>query len=157
MWGVPVVFWRTMQEDMLALRGKSKGEYVEAWPLQQKELWGINHVTIYLQARLYWEPELDLEAFLDEYYRTFYGPAGPEMCEFFEFAESVWMRPASRTILSDDSFLRPPDIDRYFDILDRAAAKVEPDTDYREALAVPGIDERHRDNIGKQLKELSDR
>lgn len=67
------------------------------------------------------------------------------------------MRPASRTILSDDSFLRPPDIDRYFDILDRAAAKVEPDTDYREALAVPGIDERHRDNIGKQLKELSDR
>lgn len=78
MWGVPVVFWHTMQEEMLALRGKSKGEYVEAWPLQQKELWGINHVTIYLQARLYWEPELDLEAFLDEYYRTFYGPAGPE-------------------------------------------------------------------------------
>ena len=69
---------------------------IEAWPLQGGKMWGIDHLTIYLKARLYWEPGLDLAGFLDEYYTLFYGPAAAEMREFFEFAEQVWMRPAPR-------------------------------------------------------------
>ena len=136
LWGVPVIFWRTMQTDLQALRGRSKGEYVEAWTLQQKQLWGINHMTIYLQARLYWEPDLNLDAFLAEYYRTFYGPAAAEMREFFEFAEAVWMRPASRNILGDDSFLTAADVARYFEILDRAAGQVDPASDFGRRIAL---------------------
>lgn len=120
LWGVPVIFTKTMQADMQALLGKSKGEYVEAWPLQGGEMWGIDHLTVCLQARLYWEPGLDLEKYMDEYCRLFYGPAAAEMREFFNFAEEVWMRPAPRQIGDAKGFLQPADVERYFEILERA-------------------------------------
>jgi len=94
--GIPVVFTRIMQEDLQALRGKSKGEYVEAWPLQSGQMWGLNHLMVCLQARLYWEPDLDLSGFLDDYHARFYGSAAAELREFFEYAEQVWTRPAPR-------------------------------------------------------------
>ena len=145
LWGIPVIFWEIMQEDTQALAGLSKGEYVEAWPLQRKELWGINHMTIYLQSRLYWDPNLDREALLDEYYRLFYGPAAGEMREFFEFAESVWMRAEAQDALDEEGMARAPasnlflyaaDVDRYFDILERAAARVEGESDYARRIAL---------------------
>jgi tetratricopeptide (TPR) repeat protein len=120
LWGVPVIFTRIMQTDMQALRGKSRGEYVEAWPLQGGEMWGIDHLTINLQARLYWEPGLDLEKFMNEYCRLFYGPAAAEMREFFNFAEEVWMRTAPRQLGDGKGFLQPADVERYFEILERA-------------------------------------
>jgi hypothetical protein len=45
------------------------------------------------------------------------------MKEFFEFAETVWMRPEPRQITSAGGFLKPADVDRFFDILSRAKAK----------------------------------
>ncbi|MFC1454201.1 DUF4838 domain-containing protein [Verrucomicrobiota bacterium] len=122
LWGVPVIFTGIMQEDMQALQGKSKGEYVECWGLG-RDLWGINHLMIYLQARLYWDPDLDLKKLLDEYYTLFYGPAAAEMREFFDFAEEVWVRPESRDIMDGQGFLKPDDVSRYFAILERAQAK----------------------------------
>ncbi len=133
LWGVPVIFWNTIVEDARMLRGISQGEYIEAWPLQSRKMWGINHMTMYLQARVYWEPDLDLDAFLNEYYTMFYGPAADEMREFFEFAESVWMRPESRTITQDGGFLRRADVERYFEILGRARAAAG-DTVYGERV-----------------------
>ncbi|MEI7838108.1 MAG: DUF4838 domain-containing protein, partial [Planctomycetota bacterium] len=121
--GVPVIFTKVLQEDMRALRGKSKGEYTECWSDQGKILNpGLNHLTYYLHARLYWEPDLDLDAFMAEYCRLFYGPAASAMREFFEFAETVWMRPASRDVYAADGFLKPADVEHYFEILARAKA-----------------------------------
>ncbi len=141
LWGVPVIFTKLMQEDMRSLNGLSKGEYVEAWSLQGGEMWGLNHLTIYLQARLYWEPDLDLDTLLEEYYRLFYGPAAGEMREFFEYAEEVWMRPAPRqtVLMGEDGvpkregFLQPADVPRYFEILERARNKTGDDP-YRQRI-----------------------
>lgn len=136
LWGVPVIFWGEIQDDLRALQGKSKGEYVEAWTLQGNDIWGINHMTVYLTARLYWDPELEREALLDEYYTLFYGPAAAQMRQFFEFAESVWMRPESRNVLGGDGFLRAEDVDRYFAILGQAQSMVEPGSDYARRIAL---------------------
>lgn len=134
LWGVPVIFWGIMQDDARELAGVSKGEYIEAWPLQSRLMWGINHMTMYLQARLYWDPNLDRDALLDEYYQVFYGPAAEPMREFFEFAESVWMRPDSRRITAHGGFLRPADVERYFEILERARAAAGDDSDYAKRV-----------------------
>jgi len=122
--GVPIVFSKIMQEDAQSLRGLSKGEYVECsyGPGMMKNP-ALNHYPYMVQARLYWKPDLDLKAFLDEYCTLYYGPAREEMKEFLTFAEEVWMRPGSRDLAAEDSFLQPPDVERFFDILDRAKAK----------------------------------
>lgn len=136
LWGVPVIFWGLIQEDLQNLVGKSKGEYVEAWTLQNNDIWGINHMTVYLTAQLYWNPDLDRKALLDEYYTLFYGPAADDMRQFFEFAEEVWMRPKSRDVLGGEGFLQSEDVDRFFAIVAGAMAKVEPESDFGRRIAL---------------------
>ncbi|HWL53391.1 MAG TPA: DUF4838 domain-containing protein [Chthoniobacteraceae bacterium] len=127
--GVPVFVPTILQADLKALAGKARGEFVEcAYTGDGKMLApGINHLGYYIQARLYWNPDLDMEALIDEYCRTFFGPAAQEMKEFYRFAEEVWMRPESRQITLTGGFLRPADVERYFDILQRARAKASGD------------------------------
>ena len=83
----------------------------------------ISHLMPYLHSKLCWNRDLDIQATLNEYYELFYGPAKAEMKEFFEFAESVWMRPEPRQVTSASGFLKQADVDRFFDILGRAKAK----------------------------------
>jgi hypothetical protein len=84
---------------------------------------GINHLTYYLQSKLFWNKDLDLNALMDDYCEKFYGLAKMEMREFFDFAEAVWMRPESRTLTQSSGFLKPADVEKYFDILGRAKSK----------------------------------
>lgn len=135
--GVPAIFTKLMQEDAQALRGVSKGEYVECSygtnPNSMRNP-ALNHYPYMVQARLYWNPDLNIPAFLDEYCRLFYGPAQEEMKEFFTFAEEVWMRDEPRSIVDGNGFLKAPDVARFKDILQRAAAKAG-DTVYGKRVA----------------------
>lgn len=132
--GIPVIFSKIMQEDAQSLRGISKGEYVEcSYGPGMMLNPALNHYPYMVQARLYWNPDLDLDAFLSEYCTLYYGPAAAEMKEFFTFAEEVWMRPASRDLRAEDSFLKAPDVERYFEILARAKAKTGDDA-YRKRI-----------------------
>lgn len=133
--GMPIFAPKILQEDIKLLQGKAKGEFVEC-PTDGKHRImnpGLNHLPFYLQARLYWEPDLDLKKFMDEYCTSFYGPAATEMAEFWKFAEEVWMRPESRQITRSGGFLRPADIDRFFEILNRAKQKAG-DSDYGKRI-----------------------
>ncbi|HWL54813.1 MAG TPA: DUF4838 domain-containing protein [Chthoniobacteraceae bacterium] len=122
--GVPAIFTRIMQEDAQDLRGKSKGEYVEcSYGRDQMQNPGLNHYPYLVQARLYWDPDLDLPAFLDEYCRKFYGPAAEEMKAFFTHAEKVWMQPGGRKASDENFFLKEADIQRFFEILEAAKTK----------------------------------
>ncbi|HWL53393.1 MAG TPA: DUF4838 domain-containing protein [Chthoniobacteraceae bacterium] len=122
--GVPVIFTRIMQEDARDLRGKSKGEYVEcSYGHHAMKNPALNHYPYMVQARLYWDPDLDLDAFLDEYCRKYYGPAAQEMKTFLTFAEEVWMRPAPHVTGVPDSFLQAPDVERFFSLLEQAKAR----------------------------------
>jgi len=140
---VPVIFTGLMKENFDGLYDHSLGFLVEVgWKAgsevekdkpQIARPW-ITHIMLYLHSKLCWDRNLDVQATLNEYYDLFYGPAKAEMKEFFEFAESVWTRPEARQITAAGGFLKPADVDRYFDILGRAQAKAG-DTIYGKRIA----------------------
>lgn len=133
--GVPAIFTKLMQEDTRSLRGISKGEYVECSYGPGRMLNpALNHYPYMVQARLYWNPDLDLSTFLNEYCELFYGPARGEMKEFFSFAEEVWMRNEPRDISEGKGFLKAADVGRFEDILSRAKQKAG-DTVYGTRIA----------------------
>jgi hypothetical protein len=131
---VPVIFPKLMKESFSGLYDHSLGFLVEVgWKSgadvtkarnepQIARPW-ISHIMLYLHSKLCWDRNLDVQATLNEYYDLFYGPAKAEMKEFFEFAESIWTSPEARQITASGGFLKPEDVDRYFDILQRAKAK----------------------------------
>lgn len=141
---LPIVFTKLLQEETRRLDGVSDGKLFEVGAVRDKagqrriSCYALNHLYYYLQGKLYWNPDLDLEKTLDEYYRLFFGPAADEMREFHEFAEEVWMRPESHHVSLNGGYLRPEDGDKFFDILARAKAKAGADTDtvYGERIAM---------------------
>jgi hypothetical protein len=129
---VPVIFTRLMQQNFQGLYDHSIGFTVEVgWSSGDEEIRnklvtrrpGLIHLMLYLHSRLTWDRNLNLQAVLDDYYELFFGPAKKEMKEYYEFAEEVWMRPEQRQITVAGGFLKPADVDRYFDLLKRARDK----------------------------------
>ena len=113
----PVFFTKLLQEEMQKTAKVADARFIESESICP----GLNHMTNYWQAKLLWDPDMDRQKMLDEYYELYYGPAKAEMKEFYEFGEEVWMRPESRSItFSGLGFLKEQDVDRYFDILKRA-------------------------------------
>jgi hypothetical protein len=129
---VPIIFTKLMQQNFGGLYDHSAGFMVEVGWSSENEMTrnklvtrrpGLMHLMLYLHGRLTWDRNLDVQAVLNEYYELFFGPAKSEMKEFYEFAESVWMRPELRQITAVGGFLKQADVDRYFDILARAKAR----------------------------------
>lgn len=139
----PVYFYHQLQEDMKNLDGVCQGKFIEIYPNTKKNdpnrgklaCPGLSHMLHYVQGKLYWDPDLDLDALLDEYYDLYFGPAKDEMKEFYEFAEDVWTRPESRSVTIVSGFLKEKDVERYFDILKRAREKAGKDTVYDKRIA----------------------
>lgn len=135
----PVAFTKLLQKEMRKLNGVCEGKFIETQSDYQPP-WritcpGLTHLLYYLQAKLFWDPDLDLNALLNEYYALYFGPANAEMKEFYEFAEEVWTRPEPRSISRVGGFLNEKDVDRYFDILKRAREKAGKDTVYDKRIA----------------------
>ena len=63
-----------------------EGFHSEAYPQ-----WPVFGPQIYLAARLLWNPALDTDALLKEYFDGLYGPAGKEMAAFYQVFEDAWM------------------------------------------------------------------
>ena len=135
----PVVFTKLLQRDMKELSGICEGKFMEISPDDVN--WkigcpGLSHLLYYLQGKLFWDPDLDLQKLLKEYYALYFGPAKAEMKEFYEFAEEVWTRPKSRSVSNDgQGFLLEKDVDRYFGILKRAREKAGKDSVYDKRIA----------------------
>ena len=130
---IPVIFPKLMQENFQGLYDHSNGFLAEVgWTVPVADAkankpnlarpW-ISHLMLYVHSKLCWDRNLDVKALMEEYYDLFFGPAKAEMKEFYEFAEAVWMRPEARQITAAGGFLKPPDVDRYFEILARAKVK----------------------------------
>lgn len=99
--GYPMFFTSLLQNDLKNLKGVTKGEFIEAesWlpssyqtePEKIKIIYpGIQHPLLYITARLLWNPDLNLKALLDEYYKSFYGPAEKPMRAFWELVDTNW-------------------------------------------------------------------
>jgi len=126
---------------MQNLDGVCEGKFIEIAPVVKGpdagrlSCPGLTHMLHYWQGKLYWDPDMDREKMLNEYYELYFGPAKDEMKEFYEFAEEVWMRPETRSLSQVSGFLREKDVDRYFEILKHAREKAGKDTVYDKRIA----------------------
>jgi len=90
--GVPIFFFHVTKNDLEYLkRNNVKGEFIEVdnfeWP-------ALLCPTLYITAKLLWDPGQDVDALLDDYCEKFYGPAAAEsMKKFFRRAEEIWTKP----------------------------------------------------------------
>lgn len=90
--GLPQYFPHQIAEDLRSLKGISLGEIVEVGFDLKRNLAlhapVFNHLNLYVTARLYWDADQDVDALLDEYYASFYGPAAREMKTFVEYCQA---------------------------------------------------------------------
>ncbi len=86
---VPAYFPRLLAEE---LKDKHRRGFVslssEIYPG-----WPWNGPLAYLQARLWWDIELDADALLNEYFDTLFGPAAGPMRELYDLFETIHLRP----------------------------------------------------------------
>ena len=78
-----------MAKDLQYLKGVAAGGSGEV--SQYRAKWqkiGLEHFTLYVQSRFFWDADQDVDRVLNEYCTLFYGPAAKEMKEAIDFAES---------------------------------------------------------------------
>jgi hypothetical protein len=96
--GFPVIYPHIISSDLKFLKGVSKGEYLQcdSWTAGQPTIItypGMQHINLYVTAKVLWDSSLDVDELMNEYYEKFYGPAGEEMKRFWTTAEEIWMTP----------------------------------------------------------------
>ncbi len=141
----PVIFTESLQRSMQENQSYCEGKFIE---IQQESFtdssgkkvsrlcaYGLIHLMVYWQSKLFWDPDMDRKKMLDEYYGLFFGPAKDEMREFHEFAEKVWTRQESRSVTQTTGFLKEKDVDRFFELLSLARMKAGKDTVYDKRIA----------------------
>ena len=85
----PVIHPRAMAKDLQYLKGVALGASGEVSQYGGKwQAMGLEHITLYVQARFFWDADQDVDQVLNEYCTLFYGPAAKEMKEAIDFAES---------------------------------------------------------------------
>ena len=142
----PVFFTESLQREMNEMLPYADGKFIEIQPEKSKvdgerhPRWrlgehGLMHLMVYWQNKLFWDPGMDRQAMLDEYYALFFGPAEAEMRAFHEFAEEVWTRQESRSLTRSTGFLKEADVDRYFAILAKARTEAGAGTVYDRRIA----------------------
>lgn len=139
--GYPVFYPNNVQKDLQFLRGKSAGEMIEAesWTPDQAgdpkntviNYPGLQHPLLYFTSQLLWDPEEDLVARVDEYYRDFYGPAHKEMRSFWETAEEAWM--TKRDLIPTSVYNRET-IQKMLGLLDAGIEATQEDSVYRKRI-----------------------
>lgn len=143
--GRPVYYTRQIGRDLRELKGVSLGEQVEiyAHPTGREQSFGyhdlaIEHLNLYVTARLYWDVNQDVEAMLEDYCTGYFGPAAEPMKAFITHAEANWMH------MNTDA----AKIGESFDLLAKAQAAAEP-------ASLPGRRIQQIADTMKPLKALS--
>ncbi len=68
---------------------------VERFTTETQQHWATQGLNFYLAAKLLWDPKSDVDALLEEYYRRFYGKAGPAMRRYWERWEQAMVATAA--------------------------------------------------------------
>ena len=141
--GYPMFFSKLLQDDLKFERGLVKGEFIEAesWTPDQYSTApekivinypGLQHLLLYINARLLWNPDLNVQQTLDEYYRLFYGPAEKPMRGFWELVESNWNEKGWHS--SPSQVYDQKTLDQLLDYLKQAQAASTLGTPYRQRV-----------------------
>ncbi|MBO4648240.1 MAG: hypothetical protein J5806_08785 [Lentisphaeria bacterium] len=130
-------FMHGLQQVRQAQQGRINGVLMEAGidPATHRLAQGpLIHLMYYVNSKLLWDPGLDLEALLSEYYRLRFGPAAGEMKNFFQFAEETASRSAMRSLSAAGCQLTPADVAVWFELLARAKARTGSGSVYRRRI-----------------------
>ncbi|CAN5832951.1 hypothetical protein BH09VER1_BH09VER1_47730 [soil metagenome] len=141
--GYPVFYPQIIQDDLRWLATlPTKGEFIEAesWRAEDYAVSGmtkvnypgLQHLNLYLTARLLWDPKQDVRKLTDEYFRGFYGPAEKEMRSFWDMAEEAWMAKGKATTPSE--VYTAEGLARMLDALKRAEAIVPASSLYAQRV-----------------------
>lgn len=145
--GLPILVSHWLADDVKNLQGHSKGMFIDTKisdePINGKYLMAypeFNHLNVYLYGELLWEPSLNVDALLDDYYKKFYGPAWAEMKNFWTYAEQVWcnMDVKDRSVMADlqKTLYTPAVLARLKGYLEAAQAKLNPDSPEAQRIRV---------------------
>ena len=147
---VPIYRPHTIAEDIRSLKGICLGEFVEENSMHPKELrngqptpvaLAINHIIIYITARLWWDADQDIDVLLNEYYKKYYGPAEKEMKDFFEYCEAN-----TRTMVKSKE-----QIQKALDLFALAENKVDKSSIYGQRVALISKYLARTKNVLRQL------
>jgi hypothetical protein len=98
--GLPVSLVHKMPEDFRFARGLGISGVVDNVTLGPNTLhWQNNVINFYLYAKAAWNPALDVDGTLDDFLRSYYGPAAKEMGEVWRGLEE-----SGRKFGSDPAF-----------------------------------------------------
>lgn len=121
--GRPVYYTQQISRDLREMKGISLGEQVEiyAHPQGKEQSFGyhdlaIEHINLYVTARLYWDANQDVDAMLDDYCTSYFGSASESMRAFIIHAEANWMHMNTDAIKIGESL----------DLLAKAKAAADP-------------------------------
>ena len=150
---VPIVFPHIIARDLNYLRGRTRGEFIEAetWKrgeVRKQHFPGLTHINNYTNAKLLWDADTDVDALLTEYYAAFYGPARKEMQAFWALAEELWSQTGSYGAMElYEHVYTEQNVDHLFSLLDQAAART----------AAASIERQRIDLVRSEFKPLVDR
>ena len=147
----PVFFPHTIAADLHALKGISLGEYIETYSGGgSKSLGqdlGVTYLNLYVSAQFWWNADQDVDKLLNEYYKLFYGPAAIEMKALVDYGE------ANISSWDGSSLEKNADkvkIGQAFTLLEKAQAKVAPDSVYAKRIALIADNMRPMKDIQNQ-------
>ncbi|QDV15999.1 hypothetical protein Pan153_06180 [Gimesia panareensis] len=124
---LPAFIPHVLGESINETKGNSKGEDIWLTMDFSDKAIGYNHFLIYFTARMYWGgKDQDVDALFNEYCDLFYGPAAPEMREFFLYCEQHWREMEQE---ADQAA-------RALELFSVAQAKVKPDSVYGRRMAL---------------------
>ncbi|MFO8012161.1 MAG: DUF4838 domain-containing protein [Phycisphaerae bacterium] len=87
---------------------------------------GMAHLNPWVISRMWWDPEQDVDALLQEYYRLFYGPAAAEMQAFIEYCEVEYARLGADADVAKQALA----------LFDKAKAAAPPKSVYEQRIAL---------------------
>jgi len=85
---MPRIYSGYWSRFMRHLAERVDGAYMhaEAYPN-----WGLDGPKLYIAARLWWEPEIDVDRLLRQFCQDMFGPAGDSMYQYFVTLEKLWI------------------------------------------------------------------
>ena len=87
-WLVPRYYPHRLAQDIRRMRDIGvKGIMAEDAPL-----WPTVGPTLYIAARLWWNPDRNVDELIGEFHRTLFGPAAEPMARFWDRHEKLWLK-----------------------------------------------------------------
>ena len=94
----------------------------------------LTHLMYYINSKLLWDPELDMEKLLQEYCRLWFGPAAGEMRKFIDLTEKFCTQKGKRSIDPVKGKFNRENVARIFALLGEAEKNTPENSIYRKRI-----------------------